>query len=73
MIVNIYSMYKCSNDNMLKRHIQKTYVNKKVLLRERRRHTARRVASSRSVAMSPDWGGGVYSHPVPMGGTSIQF
>ena len=41
-------------------------VNKKVLQRERKRHTARRVASARSAALSPDGKGG-YPHPVPMG------
>ena len=38
------------------------YVNKKVLLRERKRHTARRLARPRSAALSPDrlvGGGGV--------------
>ena len=37
--------------------------NKKVLLRERKRHIARRVASTRCVALSPR--GGVYPHPAP--------
>ena len=35
-----------------------TNVNKKVLLRERKRHTARRVASDRYSTLSPDEGGG---------------
>ena len=52
-------------------------INKKVLLRERKRHTARRVASTCYVALSSDWGGGggylIQSlmgnpHPVPGGG-----
>ena len=34
------------------------YTNNKVLLRERKRHTACRVASARSAALSPDEGGG---------------
>ena len=36
--------------------------NKKVLLRERKRHTAHRVASARYATLSPDGGGGV-PHP----------
>ena len=35
--------------------------NKKVLLRESKRHTARRVASARSAALSPGWVGGTPS------------
>ena len=38
-----------------------SYVNKKVLLRERKRHTARRVASARYAALSSGWGG----YPIP--------
>ena len=38
--------------------------NKTVLLRERKRHTARRVASARYTALSPDRGGG-YPFPGP--------
>ena len=39
--------------------------NNKVLLRERKRHTARRVASARYAALSPDErGGGGCTHPV---------
>ena len=41
--------------------------NKKVLLRERKRHTSRRVASARYGDLSPDGGGGV-PHPVLDGG-----
>ena len=33
------------------------YYNKKVLLRERKRHTARRVASAHYAALSNGWGG----------------
>ena len=43
--------------------------NKKVLLCERQRHTARRVASTRYAALSPN--GGV-PHPVLNGGVPIQ-
>ena len=57
----------------------KIHYNKSVLLRERKRHTARRVASAPSVALSPDGGGeegrvppssadGRYLYPVPLGG-----
>ena len=50
------------------------FTKKKVLLHERKRYTARRIASTRSAALSPDGRG--YSHPVPMGvvggGTPIQ-
>ena len=48
--------------------------NKKVLLRERKRHIARRVASTRYAALSPDGGGG-YPHLVLHRGTPtpIQF
>ena len=43
--------------------------NKKVLLRERNRHTIHRVASARSAAAAVFWrGGGVPPHPVPTGG-----
>ena len=35
---------------------------KKVLLCERKRHTARRVASARYAALTPDWGGGGVPH-----------
>ena len=53
--------------------------NKKVL-RERKRHTARRVASARSAALSPDgrWGNpssldrGVPPSSLDVGGTPIQ-
>ena len=45
--------------------------NKKVILRERKRHTARRIASIRSAALSPR-GEGV-PHLVLLGrGTAIQ-
>ena len=37
--------------------------NKKVILRERKKHTVRHVASTRFAEMSPDWGGRV-PHPV---------
>ena len=40
----------------------KQFVNKKVLLRKRKRHTARRVASTRYADLSPVWGG--VPHPV---------
>ena len=46
------------------------YTNKKVLLRERKRYTARRLASARSATLSPDeggWGAGVYPYPLLMG------
>ena len=46
----------------------KTNNNKKVLLRERKRHTARRIASVRYAALS---GGGVVPHP-RSGGTPFQ-
>ena len=39
--------------------------NKKVLLRECKRHTVRRIASGRYAALSPDWGGGGEGHPYP--------
>ena len=42
--------------------------NKKVLLCERKRHTARRVASARYAAPSPNGGRGGVPHPVPDGG-----
>ena len=42
--------------------------NKKVLLRERKRHTARRVASARYAGV----GGGEVPHPVMVGGYPIQ-
>ena len=41
----------------------KTIINKKVLLRERKRHTARRVASARYADLSSDGEGGM-PHPV---------
>ena len=53
-----------------------TKVNKKVLLRERKRHTTHNVGSARYAALSPDLGGGGgppssanggYPHPVLMG------
>ena len=48
-------------------HITKMLMwNKKVLLREHKRHTARRVASAHSAAVS--WPGGGYPHPVLIGG-----
>ena len=40
-----------------------TLQNKKVLLRERKRHTAHRVASARYAALSHGWGGGTPHHP----------
>ena len=45
--------------------------NKKVLLRERKRHAARRVVSARNAALSPDGEGG---YPIKswMGGIPIQ-
>ena len=43
--------------------------NKKVLLRERKRHTARRVASARYAALSNGWGRGYPSSPGGGGGT----
>ena len=53
------------------------YTNKKGLLRERRRHTVRRVASAHYADLSPDRevphpvldGGGRVPHPVLFGGT----
>ena len=42
------------------------FENKKVLLRERKRHTTRRVASTHSAVLLPRAGGG-YPHPVLMG------
>ena len=47
----------------------KGYINKKVLLRERKRHTARRLASARYAALSVSWrrGRGV-AHSVLDGG-----
>ena len=39
-------------------------LNKKVLLRESKRHTARRVASARHAALSNGWGGGELPYPV---------
>ena len=48
--------------------VTKVAINKKVLLRERKKHTARRVASARYAALSPNGGGG-YPHPVTMGRT----
>ena len=47
-------------------NVLKTIRNKKVLLRERKRHTARCVASARYAALSNGGGGGV-PHPVMMG------
>ena len=50
---------------LLKSHI----LNKKVLLRECKRHTAHRAASARSAALSPDgWGGGELPPSSPDGG-----
>ena len=43
-------------------------VKKKVLLRERKRHTSRRVASTHSAAVFQLGGGGVFPHPVLIGG-----
>ena len=41
----------------------------KKVLQERKRHTARRVASARSAALSPGWGGGGgYPHLCLMAG-----
>ena len=59
-------------------HLKKAS-NKKVLLHERKRHTAHHVASARSAALPPDEGedtpsspdGGGGTHPILMGGTPI--
>ena len=45
--------------------------NKKVLLRERKRHNTRRITSACSAALSPD-GWRELPHPVLMGGTPIH-
>ena len=45
--------------------------NKKVLMRERKRHTARRVASTRCAALSGGWGG-VTQSQIQRGGTQSQ-
>ena len=42
---------------------------KKVLVCERKRHTARHEASARYAALSPNWGGGRLPHPVLEGDT----
>ena len=57
--------------NILDNFLESYNTNKKVLLRERKRHTARRVASTRCAALSnPDLvGGGV---PGPRSGGSTQ-
>ena len=56
-------------------HSTDTLYNKKILLRERKRHTTRRVASAPSAVLSHDGGGispfcsdmrGGVPHPVPM-------
>ena len=53
-----------------KYQVAKVLPNKKVLLRERKRHTARRIASTRCAALSnPDLVGGV---PGPMSGGDTQ-
>ena len=47
--------------------------DKKVLLRERKRHTVRCIASARYAALSPDWGGGgTLFSPGRGGGYPIQ-
>ena len=46
--------------------------HKKVILRERKRHTARHIASARYAALSPDRGGGGVPHPVFDVGYPIQ-
>ena len=55
--VRVACRLKCFQD-------QAQCFNKKVLLRERKRHTARRVASARYADLSPDEGGGGVPHPV---------
>ena len=47
---------------------QKNSLNKKVLLRERKRHTADRLASTRYADLSPDGGRVGVPHPVQDGG-----
>ena len=47
-------------------------MNKKVRLRERKRHTARHVASACYAALSPGWGEGGTPSQVWMGGCPIQ-
>ena len=49
----------------------KPEINKEVLLRERKRHTARRVASARYAGLSPDGGGGGVPHAGLDGGTCV--
>ena len=49
-------------------YLMKLRANKKVLLRERKRHTARRAASTRCATVSREGaGGGEYSHPACRG------
>ena len=58
----------CTVSTELNFLLLKTVAQKKVLLRERKRHTARRVASARYAALSR--GGGV---PYPrVGGTPVR-
>ena len=46
-------------------------LNKKVLLHEHKRHTARCIARTHYVALSPDGGGGIVPHPVLGGGGRV--
>ena len=60
-------------ENLTKKYVDipENLTNKKVLLRERKRHTARRVASARYAALSNGWVGGGVPHPV-MGGVPLH-
>ena len=50
----------------------RSLLNKKVFLRERKRHIAHHVASARYAALSPDGGGGVTRSRPEHGGYPIQ-